>query len=87
MVTALNPAQALVYDPRYMEFDQWAALMCEQYAAQQLAIAGPDTDWQEWAAGLLAIDVFTNQGAASPYAFDDWKDWAVSLVNVMNGGS
>ena len=86
MATALNPSQALVYDPRYMEFDHWAALMCEQYAAQQLSIAGPDTDWQEWASGLMAIDVFLNQGIASPYAFDDWQDWAAALVNVMNGG-
>ena len=69
-----------------MEFDHWTALMCEQYAAQQLPIAGPDTNWQEWGASLLAIDVFLNQGIPSPYAFDDWKDWAESVINVMNGG-
>lgn len=86
MVTAPNPSQALVYDPRYMEFDHWAALMCEQYAPQQLSIPGSEKDWQEWASGLLAIDVFLNQGISGPYVFDDWRDWASSLVNVMNGG-
>jgi len=85
VATTPNPS-ALVYDPRYMEFDHWTALMCEQYAAQQLPIAGPDTDWREWGASLLAIDVFLNQGIPSPYAFDDWQSWAESVINVMNGG-
>lgn len=81
-----NLQPPLVYDPRYMEFVDWASLMCEQYSAQQLAIPDQMTDWKSWAAGLLAIDVFTNQAIASPYSFDDWQDWASSLVNVMNGG-
>ena len=86
MVTATNPRNALVYDPRYMEFDHWACLMCEQYAAQQLAIPDAMTDWKSWAAGLLAIDVFTNQNIPDPYGFEDWQEWASAVVNVMNGG-
>lgn len=86
MATAANPQSALVYDPRYMEFEQWACLMCEQYAAQSLQIPDNETDWKSWAAGLLAIDVFVNQNIPSPYSFENWGDWAASLVNVMNGG-
>lgn len=84
MATALNPKNPLVYDPRYMDFDHWASLMCEQYAAQQLAIPDAQTDWKSWAAGLLAIDVFINQNIPSPYSFDDWQDWASAVLNVMN---
>ena len=69
-----------------MDFDHWASLMCELYAAQQLSIPSPDTDWQEWGSGLLAIDLFTNQGFPSPYAFDDWQEWVSAMLNVMNGG-
>jgi hypothetical protein len=69
-----------------MEFDHWAALMCEQYAAQQLAVPDDQTDWKSWAVGLLGIDVFTNQGIPSPYSFEDWQEWASALLNVMNGG-
>lgn len=87
MVTATNPRNALVYDPRYMEFDHWACLMCEQYAAQQLAIPNEQTDWHEWAVGLLAIDVFTNQNIPDPYGFEDWQEWASAMLNVMNGGA
>lgn len=85
MVIAPNQSP-LLYDPRYFEFGDWAALMCEQYAAQNIQIPDQFTDWKSWAAGLIAIDVFVNEGIPSPYGFDDWKDWASSLVNVMNGG-
>jgi hypothetical protein len=82
MATILNTA--LVYDPRYHTFDSWASLMVEQYAAQQLAIPDANTDWKEWASGLKAIDVFTNEGIPAPYIFDDWQEWAEALVNAVN---
>jgi hypothetical protein len=82
MATILNTA--LVYDPRYHTFESWASLMVEQYAAQQLAIPDANTDWKEWASGLKAIDVFTNEGIPSPFIFDDWQEWAEALVNAVN---
>ncbi len=82
MATTLNTA--LIYDPRYHTFDSWASLMVEQYAAQQLAIPDANTDWKEWASGLKAIDVFTNEGIPAPYIFDDWQEWAEALVNAVN---
>ncbi len=87
VATALNVQPALVYDPRYMEFEQWACLMCEQYAAQQLSIPDNDADWKSWAVGLLAIDLFTTQGVPDPYGFENWQDWASALLNTMNGGN
>lgn len=82
MATALNVAQ--VYDPRYHTFESWASLMCELYAVQQLAIPDANTDWKEWAAGLKAIDVFTNEGIPGPTIYDDWQEWAQALVNAVN---
>jgi len=75
---------AVVYDPRYHTFDSWASLMCEAYAGQQLAIPNAGTDWKEWAAGLKAIDVFTNEGIPGPYIYEDWHDWAAALVGAIN---
>ena len=77
---------ALVYDPRYHTFESWASLMCEAYATQQLAIPNATTNWQAWAAGLKAIDIFNNQAVPGPYVFDNWQDWASAVVNAMNGG-
>lgn len=74
----------LVYDPRYHTFESWASLMCEQYAAQQLAIPDANTNWKDWASGLKAIDVFTNEGIPGPSYYDDWQEWAEALVNSVN---
>ncbi len=77
-------ALALVYDPRYHDFMSWASLMVEGYAGQQLAIPSSNDEWQEWGAGLLAIDVFANEGAPNPYLYKNWDDWASELVNSVN---
>jgi hypothetical protein len=82
MATILNTN--LVYDPRYHTFESWASLMCEQYAAQQLAVPDANTDWKEWASGLKAIDVFTNEGIPGPFIYIDWQEWAEALVNSVN---
>ena len=77
-------ALAVVYDPRYHTFESWASLMCEAYAGQQLSAPVPTTDWKEWAAGLKAIDVFTNEGIPGPYIYENWQDWAAALVGAIN---
>lgn len=75
---------SLVYDPRYHTFESWAALMCEAYAAQQLQIPYEGIDWKEWASGLKAIDIFSNEGIPGPYVFEEWQDWAQALVGAVN---
>lgn len=75
---------AVVFDPRYHDFQSWASLMCEAYAGQQLTIPDARTDWKSWAAGLKAIDVFTNEGIPGPYIYDDWQEWAAALVGAVN---
>jgi len=82
MANILNVSQ--VYDPRYHTFESWASLMCELYATQQLAIPDANTNWQDWASGLKAIDVFSNEGIPGPYIYDDWHEWAEALVNAVN---
>ena len=82
MANILNVSQ--VYDPRYHTFESWASLMCELYAVQQLAIPDANTDWKEWASGLKAIDVFSNEGIPGPSIYDDWHEWAEALVNSVN---
>jgi hypothetical protein len=77
-------ALALVYDPRFHTFDSWASLMCEAYGGQNLSIPNASTDWKEWAAGLKAIDIFTNEGIPGPYVYEKWEDWAAALVGAIN---
>lgn len=75
---------ALVYDPRGHTFESWASLMCEQYAAQQLEIPTPFTNWKTWGDGIRAIDVFANEAIPMTDNFDDWQKWAEELVNAVN---
>jgi hypothetical protein len=77
-------AQALVYDPRYHTFESWAALMVEQYAAQQLEIPTAQTDWKLWGNGIKAIDVFTNEAIPSTDNYENWNDWAAALLGAVN---
>ena len=82
---ATNPLNVgLVYDPRYHSFESWACLMVELYGAQNLSIPTPTTDWQEWAAGLKAIDVFTNEAVPNTDAFNNWEDWASAVLGSIN---
>lgn len=78
------PNVALVYDPRYHTFESWACLMVELYGAQNLQIPNAQTEWKEWASGLKAIDVFTNEGIPGPFIYDDWQEWAEAVVNAVN---
>lgn len=77
---------SILYDPRYQTFDAWASLLCEQYGAQNLSIPTAETDWKQWAEGLKAIDVFTNEGVPGPAPFAEWQDWAAAFVNAVNSG-
>jgi hypothetical protein len=75
---------ALVYDPRGHTFESWASLMCELYAAQQLEIPTPFTNWKTWGNGIRAIDVFANEAIPMTDNFGDWMQWAEELVNAVN---
>jgi len=74
----------LIYDPRYHTFESWASLMCEQYAANQLEIPTAQTNWKMWGNGLKSIDVFTNEAIPSTDGFQNWNDWAESLLAAIN---
>ena len=81
---ATNNPVGLVYDPRYHTFSSWASLMCELYAAQQLAVPTDSTDWHQWGNGLLAIDVFTNEAVPTTDNYDNWEEWATALMGAVN---
>lgn len=74
----------LVYDPRGHTFESWSALMIEAYAEQQLQMGLTENKWQEFAQGMLLMDVFNNDAMPQPSAFSNWKDWAQEVVNVVN---
>jgi hypothetical protein len=77
-------SQPLVYMPGYHTFESWAALMCEQYAANQLEIPNENTDWKAWGNGIKAIDVFTNEAIPNTDDYEEWQDWVEALLVAVN---
>lgn len=77
-------ALSVVYDPRFQDFDSWAALMCEAYGGQNLEIPSGEDNWKGWAAGLRGIDIFANEAIPDPYLFENWYDWAQAVVGAVN---
>jgi len=77
-------SQPLVYMPGFHTFESWAALMCEQYAANQLEIPNENTDWKMWGNGIKAIDVFTNEAIPNTDDYEEWQDWVEALLASVN---
>ena len=71
------------YDPRYMKWDQWCALMSELFAPQQLGTVTEDK-WKDWAAGLSGNGYFTESGIPDSRGFNTWQDWAITLCGILS---
>lgn len=75
-------------DPRGIDhFIDWADFMypdLQQFGA--IAQMMPGANWQDWAAGLLALNRIAEIGAPNPYQFDDWKLWAMRFIQLLDSG-
>ena len=69
-------------------FTEWADYMyptLQEYGVIEQITHG--SDWKSWAAGLSSINGLAEIGVPSPYQFDDWKDWAVRLIENLDQGA
>ena len=73
----------VVYDPRGLTWDHWCSRMAELFAANQLGTVTEDK-WRDWADGMQGIGYFVNSAVPDPRGFDEWYQWAESLVGIMN---
>jgi hypothetical protein len=75
-------------DPRGIDhFIDWADYMYPDL--QQFGVVTqmmPGANWQDWAAGLQALNKIAEIGAPNPYQFDDWKLWAMRFIQTLNSG-
>lgn len=73
----------VVYDPRYMNWDNWCALMAELFAPQGLGTV-PEEKWRDWANGVSSIGYFNSSGIPDSRGFNTWQEWAAALVGAMS---
>jgi hypothetical protein len=75
-------------DPRNIPtFELWADLnypLLQRYGV--VAQFVPGEDWKVWGSGLLALNGVAQRGAPSTYMFDDWREWAMRLMQALNQG-
>ena len=73
----------IAYDPRGHTWDSWCALMSELFASNQLGVV-PESNWQDWAAGMNGIGYFVQSGVPDPRGFVNWQDWASQVAGIMS---
>lgn len=67
--------------PQGLSFENWAALVCEQYAGQGVQDPVSEANWQEWARYLLYVPALAF--IPDPSGFKSWKDWASRTVGTF----
>ena len=73
----------VTYDPRGMDWNQYCKLMEELFASNQLGHV-PEERWRDWVDGMNGIGYFVQSGVPDHRLFDNWQDWAKSLVGIMS---
>ena len=48
-------------------------------------LLSPD-DWQDWAAHVLMYPQISEFNPPSPYAYQDWREWAERFNQVLSAG-
>ena len=76
----------VTYDPRGMNWDQYCKLMEELFAPQQLGHVVEES-WRAWVDGLNGIGYFVQSGIPDHRPYENWQDWAMAMVGIMNLGS
>ena len=73
-------------DPEGMNLLDWAdSVILELGTPDGIGRLDSWQDWQEWAAGLVRASPFTQRSLPDPYAFTDWRDWAMLAYPMLEG--
>jgi hypothetical protein len=76
-------------DPRIVDnVVQWADYM---YPTIEIYGVGTrlmvESEWQQWAGGLLGLAPLARLNIPNAYQFTDWREWAMRFNDVINQGS
>lgn len=67
--------------PQGLEFKDWAALVCEQYANSGVQHPVEEASWKEWALALLYVPELAF--LPNPAGFNSWREWASRVVGTQ----
>ncbi|QDH50428.1 hypothetical protein [Caulobacter phage KcrB] len=71
-------------DPRGMTLTDWAdsviLSLTDAFAYGKLM---NEAGWQDWATGLVRSPSFSARNLPDPYAFKDWREWAMRAYPML----
>lgn len=72
---------ALLPQASGLQFQDWAALVAEQYAGQGVQDPLPEAAWKDWAMSLFYVPQLAF--LPNPEAFTSWREWADRVVGTQ----
>jgi hypothetical protein len=73
----------MIIDPRGMSIQQWFDAVILDTGSDWAFGKLLDDDWQEFATGFVRAPPFVQRTLPDPYRFDDWREWAMRTVTMM----
>lgn len=71
-------------DPRGLTLREWAdGTILSVDAAWSFGRLDDEEFWQTWAVAFLRAPTFSSQAMPDPYAFTDWRDWAMRVYPML----
>lgn len=71
-----------VPDPNLYSMEEWASALPPAFNDIP-RVVGIGEDWELWADALCSSRIGLQYGIPTPRQFDNWKDWAVRVYQVL----
>lgn len=72
-------------DPRGMDLRLWAdAVIFDLEKFGPLGQLMDESEWKDWAAGIIGVNGISQLNPPSPYQFDDWREWAIRFYQMFD---
>ena len=75
-------------NPYGMTLRDWAdAVVLLTEPAWSLGRLDDESDWQNWAVGLVRASPVSQRAPPNPFQFNDWREWAQLAYPMLEGQS
>lgn len=73
-------------DPRGLTWQRWAtAVLLDVQTGWSLGTPPDEANWRDFAVGLVRAPTFAQRILPDPYAFTDWREWAMRSYPMLEG--
>ncbi len=74
----------MAYDPRFLDFSRWAALVSASLIPFGFTPTQPDEEeWQGWALAIRNVPALAALNVPRPDGFPDWQSWGFRLNETL----